>query len=303
VKVPGDYATVQSAVDSGVATICVAGGTFDEDVHVDSERSVAIIGAGVEATTIGSMWVNFGGLELSYVKVARGVIVEHSIAPGESPNTQHVVKPVRIHDARLRGGKNRTTGVSWGNEVSSSGAALSIVRGDGLGRYGLDVEVAYSDLQASPTAPDAAQNYSGTPGVAAFIVVGARCSDPRGGPYNPCAPVNVSIHDSLVHDSATGIVANDSDDLASSSLRFTGNRIENMNGHAYSPWAYAGAGLHIVLSSNSAATHVSYDGNTVSGNVVGVTVDRAGGDTSTFTHTANHVTGNTTNYRGSARPD
>jgi hypothetical protein len=300
VKVPGDYSTIQSAVDSGVATICVAAGTFDEDVHVDPQRSVAIIGAGVDATTIGSMWVNFGGLDLSYVKVASGLIVEHSVAPGD--NTPYVAKPVRIHDVRLRGGKHRSTGVSWGNEVSSSGAALSIVRTDALGRFGLDVEVAYADLQASPTPPNAAQNYTGTPGIAAFVVLGARCANLRDGTRFPCAPVNVSIHDSLVHDSATGIVASHSDDLASSSLRFTHNRIENMNGHAYSPWGYAGAGLHLMLSANSAASHVSYDANTVSGNVVGVTV-ASSGDASTFTHAGNLVTGNTTNYRGSARPD
>jgi hypothetical protein len=88
---------------------------------------------------------------------------------------------------------------------------------------------------------------------------------------------------------------------APSSVVFTDNVIERIALGDGSDPGNLTAGLFIDLTDNPSSTSVSYTGNTITSCTVGVDVEEET-DQTIVTHSGNDVSGNATNYAGTATP-
>jgi hypothetical protein len=287
VKVPGDYATVQSAIDSGAAKICLKAGTFDEAVHVVAPQKVAIQGVGARSI-LRSMHVDRGGLELAHVTVSEGVSVV-----GRTPRSYPYPPPVQkvhVHDAWLRSTTNVVQGVygEFNTGVYSSWTALNVILDE---RDGLDVEIADCDISATPEVDRASGNEAG----GNAVLVNA---EPETFNAPSHVAVRLSFHGNAIHDSAMGLEVNLAN-LAAATLEIRDNRISRIRKIRGGD---SGTALDISLSNNGSGTRVSYDRNELTRSVLGASVFKYT-DAAVLTHQGNVFANNVTNYAGVAQPD
>jgi hypothetical protein len=292
VKVPGDYATLQAAIDSGSPRICLKAGTFDEPVHVVAPQKVVIQGVGARSI-VRSVHVDRGGLELSHVTVSQGVTVLGWTVTSPTHPYLTPVQKVHIHDAWLRVTEMVSQGTygPYASGVSNGGVAVNI---DLIGRDGLDVEISDCDIKAGPIATQ-----SGTP--SGGIAVHANLEVDVEGLSTPAEiPVRVSLHGNAIHDSAVGIEARVAK-LTAATLEIRENRLTRIR--ELRSGDSSGTALDIGIWDNGAGTRVSYERNEITRSHLGAAVYKFPMDQSVVTHQGNVVRNNTTNYAGIAQPD
>lgn len=291
VKVPGDYATLQAAIDSGSARICLGAGTFDEPVHVVEPQKVVIQGVGARSI-VRSVHVDRGGLELAHVTVSEGVSVIGMTPTNAANPYPSPVQKVRIHDAWIRNTKWVTQGVygPYREGVYSGGAALNLIVAK---TDGFDVEVFACDIAATPEVDPATGNESG--GLAVLVR-----AEGRDVGYPERIPARASFRGNVIHDATTGIDA-DIARLEGATLEVRDNQISRIRKTLGT--GTGGSALAIKLDGNGSGTRIAYERNQITRSAVGAAFWKYSGDAAVVTHAKNVLSNNETNYAGLARPD
>jgi len=105
------------------------------------------------------------------------------------------------------------------------------------------------------------------------------------------ANANVVLQDDTIHDSAGGVNLT-AYSLGTAHFALTDDTLNHMSGTA----------LNLTLEQNASGAAISYTGNAITNNGLGVSIYTYN-DATTLTHSDNAMVGNTENYGGSAVPD
>jgi hypothetical protein len=152
VHVPGDYSTVQSAIDAVSVrggTICVGGGTFAEANHISTNKTVVIQGVSASESIIGT--TSFIILDSSDVTLRGVTIPDLEVSSQTSPGVYNVsVVACTVGDVSGNHFLALELAVSGGDlTVTLDGVDLSSHETGGGNVGAVEIVKGYSDAQAS----------------------------------------------------------------------------------------------------------------------------------------------------------
>jgi hypothetical protein len=295
VHVPGDYATIQGALSAGMTSLCVSGGTYDENIIGGPSAPVTIVGSGAQATLVNAFnWRGPGDLTLSDVTVENGFVVQSgttvlaqdctlTLPPNtNNPNGEQVTLEA---EGSLLGG---------GIELSHcdlSGGSLATVYVDGISVNRISIhDSVFHGVAAQAIQVQGVANVSIINNTLSAVPSGIILSSSGGsGPMVMAVTANVITGMGVTGGSGLGLSSNDA---PGGSATITGNTFSNFE-----------TGLELDLSGNMVPFSVSYDGNTISDDATGVIVNLKTPDATKLEHSGNTYTGNTNNFGGAAQPD